>query len=47
VEELRLTSPARLRQLLRATGLSATWVPRRPDLRGDRGWLVGVAPEER
>ncbi|MCI4364668.1 MAG: methyltransferase domain-containing protein [Thermoplasmata archaeon] len=47
VEELRLTEPARLKQLLGATGLKATWLP--PRRRGsiDRGWLVGVAPEER
>ncbi|MCI4343442.1 MAG: class I SAM-dependent methyltransferase [Thermoplasmata archaeon] len=47
VEELRLTSAARLRQLLGATGLVTTWVPPRPRIRGDRGWLVGVAAKGR
>jgi len=45
VEELRLTPPGRLRQLLRTAGLRARWV--RPHGRDSRGWLVGVAPTER
>jgi SAM-dependent methyltransferase len=47
VEELRLTSPVRLRTLLGETGLRTHWVAPRTRVRGDRGWLVGVAPTER
>jgi ubiquinone/menaquinone biosynthesis C-methylase UbiE len=47
VEELRLTSPARLRRLLARSGLRTRWVPPDRRLPGDRGWLVGVAPTER
>lgn len=47
VEELRLTPPKRLRQLLAGSGLRAIWVPPRRATPGDRGWLVGVAPAER
>ena len=47
VEELRLTPPRRLRQLLGGAGLRTSWVPPRPRTRMDRGWLVGVAPERR
>jgi SAM-dependent methyltransferase len=47
VEEIRLTAPKRLRQLLTETGLTTTWVPPRPRVRADRGWLIGVAPVER
>jgi SAM-dependent methyltransferase len=47
VEVLRLTPPRRLRRLLEEAGLEATWIPPRRGVRGDRGWLVGVAPTER
>jgi ubiquinone/menaquinone biosynthesis C-methylase UbiE len=47
VEELRLTPPTRLRQLLAETGLKATWLAPPPKNRFARGWLVGVAPEKR
>ncbi len=47
VEELRLTTPGRLRQWLSDAGLRAIWIPPRAHEAGSRGWLVGVAPEGR
>jgi SAM-dependent methyltransferase len=47
VEELRLTEPTRLRQLLEAAGLRTSWVRARAGVRGDRGCWVGVAPGKR
>jgi len=45
VEALRMTPPLRLRRLLAGAGLAATWLP--PRGRESRGWLVGVAPDQR
>jgi SAM-dependent methyltransferase len=47
VEELRLTRPARLRRLLSEVGLATAWVAPKAGERGSRGWLIGVAPDER
>jgi SAM-dependent methyltransferase len=47
VEVLRMTPPARLRQLLATTGLRTTWVPPAKRTRAARGWLIGVAPPKR
>ncbi len=43
-EELRLVPYARLRRLAARAGFEVHWVPPRPGVRRERGWLVGVAP---
>lgn len=47
VEELRMVPYDRLKQLLARAGLRPRWVRPRKGSRAERGWLIGVAPEER
>lgn len=47
VEELRMVPYGRLRRLAVQAGLKVHWVPPRRTVRGERGWLVAVAPGKR